>query len=94
MHHYNQVIAAPELVWAPKKSKEDCHTEKHVIHLDHLEQIFWIGANLSEEAKVSLVVLLKHYSKVFVWQPTDMTRVDCEVIEHNLSIIPGSTPIK
>lgn len=37
---------------------------------------------------------MKHYSKVFVWQHIDKTGVNCEVIEHNLNVIPGRVPIK
>lgn len=55
-------------------------------------QTLRIGSNISEEAKVSLIILLKQYSKVFVWKPTNMTGIDHEVVEHNLNIILGALP--
>ena len=54
------------------KSNVDFHTEKHFIHPDYPEKAIRIGARLSKEAKLRLVTLLKQYSKVFVWKPTDM----------------------
>ena len=52
------------------------------------------GAHLSDETKARLVALLKQYSTVFSWKPTDRTGVDWQVIKHNLNITPGSNPVK
>lgn len=68
--------------------------EKHIIHPYYSEQTIRIGASLFEEAKINLLSLLKHHSKVFVWKPKDKTGVDLEVIEHRLNILPRSTLIK
>lgn len=51
IHHYHQIIVAPELVRALKKSKEGCHSEKHIIHQDYPQKTVRIGANLSKKLK-------------------------------------------
>ena len=38
-------------------------------------------------------MLLKQYSVVFSWKPTDLTGIDRHVIEYSLNITPGSNPI-
>lgn len=55
MQMCHQIVAASDLVRAPKKSKADHPLEKHVIHSGHLEQPIKIGADLTEKTKAQLV---------------------------------------
>lgn len=64
-HIYYQIIAAPDLVRALKKSTEDCCTENHVIHPNYPEQVIRVGANLSVKTKTRLIALLKQFFNVF-----------------------------
>nr|KAJ0203741.1 hypothetical protein LSAT_V11C500268590 [Lactuca sativa] len=64
VHHYHQIIAAPELARASKKSKEDCSTKQHQVNAEYTEQLVRIGDHLSGESKAWLVALLKQYSVV------------------------------
>lgn len=69
-------------------------TKKHVIYLDHPEQLIRVGVDLSKETKTKLIAFLKPFSNVFTWQSADMTGVDHRVIEHSLDIMPRSILIK
>nr|KAJ0199046.1 hypothetical protein LSAT_V11C600298750 [Lactuca sativa] len=92
--HCHQIIPAPELVRALKKSKEGCSTKQHQINMEYTEQLVRIGAHLSDATMMRLVAHMKQYSTVFYWKPIDLIGVDRQVIEHNLNIMPGSNPFK
>ena len=47
----HQIKAVPELVRAPKKSKEGGSTEEYQINMEYLEQVVQIGAHLSNESR-------------------------------------------
>nr|KAJ0228322.1 hypothetical protein LSAT_V11C100009920 [Lactuca sativa] len=59
-HHCHQIISAPQLVHALKKSKERYSTEQHQINMEYPEQLVRIGAHLIEETKAQLVALLSN----------------------------------
>ena len=53
-----------------------------------------IGSNLREEVRTQLINFLQKNMNVFAWVPTDMPRIDAEVMEHRLAIDPKHRPMK
>nr|KAJ0206826.1 hypothetical protein LSAT_V11C500271200 [Lactuca sativa] len=62
--------------------------------MEYPEQVVRTGAHLSGETRAQLVALLKKYSTVFTWKPTDLKGVDQQDIEHNLNITLESNLVK
>lgn len=67
---------------------------KEVINRDYREQSVNIGITLTKMTRQELIELLKKYSHVFAWIPTDMGGFDRELLEHKLMIRPGTKEIK
>nr|GFB07736.1 reverse transcriptase domain-containing protein [Tanacetum cinerariifolium] len=67
---------------------------KVAIHPEYQEQTIAIGSTLTEEGRTELSGLLRRNLDVFVWKPTDMTRVTCRIAEHKLYIHEGCLPIR
>ncbi|XP_071700368.1 uncharacterized protein [Rutidosis leptorrhynchoides] len=57
------------------------------------EQRIQIGTNLSANTKDTLYKLLAANIDVFVWEPSDMTRVPREIAQHRLNVNPNITPV-
>ncbi|KAI5400195.1 hypothetical protein KIW84_065209 [Lathyrus oleraceus] len=53
-----------------------------------------IGSRLCPDAKKGLIDLLLQYSDVFAWSYQDMLGLDCEIVEHKLSLKPECPPVK
>lgn len=53
-----------------------------------------MGVNLPLTSKEVLLNLLRKYSYVFTWTPTDMVGADRRVIEQKLNIKPGAKETK
>ncbi|RDX99204.1 hypothetical protein CR513_17771, partial [Mucuna pruriens] len=53
-----------------------------------------IGKQVPPDLRVKLIELLKEYADIFAWSYQDIPSLDCEIVEHRLPLLPGSTPIR
>ncbi|RDX86917.1 hypothetical protein CR513_31683, partial [Mucuna pruriens] len=53
-----------------------------------------IGKQVPPNLRVKLVELLREYANVFAWSYQDMPGLDCQIVEHQLPLLPGVTPIR
>jgi len=60
---------------------------------DHPKPIF-ISESLSLTEKKELIVFIKEYIDVFVWNYEDMPGLDPQVAMHRLNIKPDTKPVK
>lgn len=61
---------------------------------EHPNQLVSKGTTFPQKTRQELIELLKKYSHVFAWIPTDMGGFDRELLEHKLMIRPGTKEIK
>src|SRR3954467_12381994 len=83
-------------------TREDLHMQR-VSPVDEVEKVLLegspkkylqIGSCLQEPLKTKLVNFLRANLDVFAWTPSDMPRIDPEVIAHELNIQPQFKPVK
>nr|GEX94557.1 reverse transcriptase domain-containing protein [Tanacetum cinerariifolium] len=68
-------------------------TEKVLVNPSFSDQLVTIGRGLSEACKDQLKCLLKDNMEVFMWEPSDMTRVPQKIIEHALNVNLSLDPV-
>lgn len=56
-------------------------------------QLMRIDADLNPSEKEHIASLLREFSDLFAWRPTDMPDIDPQVISHHLVINPQVRPI-
>ena len=83
-----------EITRKTKKARGESAYEKEVINEEHCDQTINIGRNLPGHTRRALVDLLRRYTHIFAWTPTDMVGVDRKIIEHKLMIKPGTKEVK
>ncbi|RDX66507.1 hypothetical protein CR513_54711, partial [Mucuna pruriens] len=53
-----------------------------------------IGKQLPPDSRAKLIKILKEYANVFAWSYQDMAGLDREIVEHELPLLPRSTPVR
>ncbi|CAN1139542.1 Transposon Ty3-I Gag-Pol polyprotein, partial [Linum perenne] len=53
-----------------------------------------VSSYLSDDKKQELVKLLREFSHLFAWLPSDMPGIAPDIIKHSLAIEPGSRPVQ
>ena len=54
---------------------------------------FYLGKNLNEKEREGYMAILKEFSDVFAWTPSDLTGIPSKLREHRIDLIDGSVPI-
>ena len=52
-----------------------------------------ISASLTEKEKSELILLLKEFKDVFVWDYSEMPRLDPGLVAHTLNVDPEAKPV-
>ena len=55
---------------------------------------FYLGKNLNEKEREGYMVVLKEFSDVFAWTPSDLIGIPLKLGEHCIDLIDGSVPIR
>ena len=55
---------------------------------------FYLGKNLNEKKREGYMAVLKEFSDVFAWMPSDLTGIPSKLGEHCIDLIDGSVPIR
>ena len=55
---------------------------------------FYQGKNLSKREREGYMVVLKEFSDMFAWMPSDLTGIPSKLGEHRINLIDGSVPIR
>ena len=58
------------------------------------DRSFQIGASMTDEDRVEMLLFLVQNVNVFAWSPYEVLRVDPEFIVHKLNVDPLSPPKK
>ncbi|GJT28104.1 reverse transcriptase domain-containing protein [Tanacetum coccineum] len=77
-----------------KKIEGSQENVKVAIHHDFPDQAVALGGTLSIEGWTTLCGLLKRNLDIFAWQPSDMTGVPRQTVEHRLNIRDGYPPVQ
>ncbi|GJV90605.1 hypothetical protein Tco_1538418 [Tanacetum coccineum] len=73
--------------------KEVGMTDEVIVNPAFSDQLVIIGGGLSKACKSLLKLLLKDNMEIFAWEPTDMTGVPRQIIEHTLNVNPSIEPM-
>ncbi|GJV74386.1 reverse transcriptase domain-containing protein [Tanacetum coccineum] len=76
-----------------EKKGEVAVTEEVLVNPSFSDQLVTIGGGLSDADKDQLKCLLKDNMGVFAWEPSEMTGVPRQVIEHALNVNPSLDPM-
>ena len=70
--------------------------ETEIIDLGTKEQPreIQIGISLSQSERFELIELLESYLDAFAWSYKDMPRLDTNIVQHHLRLLPNAKPIK
>ena len=55
---------------------------------------FFLGKNLDKREREGYTVVLKEFSDIFAWTPSDLTGIPSHLEEHRIDLIDGSVPIR
>ena len=55
---------------------------------------FFLGRTMRGTEKESYVKLLKEFSDVFAWNPTDLQGIPAELGEHHIDLVDGAIPVR
>ncbi|RDY09552.1 hypothetical protein CR513_06056, partial [Mucuna pruriens] len=53
-----------------------------------------VGKQMPPNLRIELVELLKEYTDIFTWSYRDTLDLDWEIVEHELFLLPNSTPVR
>ncbi|GJV66698.1 hypothetical protein Tco_1482207 [Tanacetum coccineum] len=73
----------------PEEKGEVAVTEEVLVKPSFPDQLVTIDGGLSEAGKDQLKCLLKDNMGIFAWEPSDMTGVPRQIIEHALNVNPS-----
>nr|MCH9869509.1 hypothetical protein [Serratia marcescens] len=90
------VLTHKELSPERKKSRPEPSGDLMKVPLDEAfpSRCVQIGSALPAELRERVLAVLREYSDVFAWGPSDMPGISRELISHKLSIPEGTRPIK
>ena len=54
------------------------------------ERAFYVGKTMSRKEKEDYVKLLKEYSDVFAWTPSDLQEIPLDLGEHHIDLMDGA----
>lgn len=69
-------------------------TEDVELVLGKEEKVVKIGLGLQEPLQTNLVEMLRMYTDIFAWQPSDMPGIDEKVAVHKLCVDPTRKPVQ
>nr|GEV40519.1 reverse transcriptase domain-containing protein [Tanacetum cinerariifolium] len=78
----------------PKEAGVHYENFKVALHLNFPDQEVAIGGTLSAKGRIELCSLLKENLDIFAWKPSDVTGVPRLVVEHQLNIQEGYSPVR
>ena len=55
---------------------------------------FYLGRTLDKEERTTYSRLLKEFSDVFAWTPSDLKGISPELGEHQIDLMDGTTPVR
>ena len=55
--------------------------------------IFYLGKSVSGIERTEYLTLLKDFSDVFAWMPSDLKGILLELEEHHINLVDGSVPV-
>nr|GEW67712.1 reverse transcriptase domain-containing protein [Tanacetum cinerariifolium] len=85
------VITSSSVV--PSEERTRPSNFKVALHPDFPDQELAIGGTLFDKGRTELCSILKKNLDIFAWQPSDMTGVPRSVVEHQLNIREGYSPV-
>nr|GEU66659.1 hypothetical protein [Tanacetum cinerariifolium] len=76
-----------------EEEREVAAMEEVLVNPSFPDQRVTIGGGLSEACRDQLKYLLEDNMRFFAWQPSDMTGVPRQIIEHTLNVNPSMDPV-
>jgi hypothetical protein len=90
---WGRLLSDPEEVYPEKIKTVVSHTD---YGKEEVEQgkTFYISNDIKGEEQAEYARILKDYSDVFAWAPTDLEEIPAELEEHTIDLQEGAVPVR
>ena len=92
-HQWNEIWVQPE--------EQEPDRIKNIVNPSDYEKVevvpgreFYLGRTMCGREKEDYVKLLKEFSDVFAWNPTDLQGIPADLGEHYIDLVDGAVPIR